>query len=42
MGRFVTLKKTIPKYGPEKSRVQKTLSLLSKKRKSQAASSLFE
>ena len=37
-----TLKKSSPKYGPEKSRVQKTGSLLFKKRRSQAASSLFE
>ena len=33
MGRFVTLKKSGPKYGPEKSRLQKTGLLLFKKRR---------
>ena len=43
MDRFVTLKKSSPKYGPEKSRVQKTGSWLFKKRKGrQAAFFLFE
>ena len=42
MGRCMTLKKSGPNYGFAKSRVQKTGSLLSKKRRDQAASSLFE
>ena len=42
MGRFVTLKKSGPKYGPEKSKEQKTGSLSFKKRRSSLASSLFE
>ena len=43
MDRFVTLKKSSPKYGPEKSRVQKTGSwLFKKKRGRQAAFFLFE
>ena len=42
MGRFATLKKTRSKIWGAKSRVQKTGSLLFKKRRSQAASSLFK
>jgi hypothetical protein len=41
MGRFVTLKKSDPKYGPEKSKVTKTGSSLFKKRRGLAASSLL-
>ena len=37
-----TLKKSGPKYGPEKSREQETGSLLFKKRRGQAASSLLK
>ena len=41
MGRFVTLTKSDPKYGPGKSKVTKT-GLLLFKRRGLAASSLFE